>query len=153
VDDTDVVADPNVHDDGPTDPISKRRVDDAGSEGQPDLAVSVASSRILFIRRFAAGSATSEEVLERRWSDIKNGCDKACDKPFEDFRVWFESEHPDAELSPTTISSGLLCDYLLHLKEQGAHHDVIRCASSSISMACAVATDGPCLKVFVLTSR
>jgi hypothetical protein len=85
---------------------------------QPDLAVSVASSRILFIRRFAAGSGISEEVLERRWSDIKNGYNKAYEKPFEDIRVWFESKHPDTELSPTTISSGLLCDYLLHLKER-----------------------------------
>jgi hypothetical protein len=73
LDGTDVVVDPNVYDDDPADPISERRVENAGSEGQPDLAVSVASSRILFIRRFASGSGTSEEVLERRWSDIKNG--------------------------------------------------------------------------------
>jgi hypothetical protein len=61
------------------------------------LAVPVASSRIRFIRRFAAGSGMSEEVLERRWSDIKNGYNKACDKPFDNFRVWFDVEHPDAE--------------------------------------------------------
>jgi len=142
VDGTNVVAISHVHDDGPSTSFSERGVDNAGPDGQPDVAVSLASSRIHFIRRFAASNGISEAVLERRWSDIKNGYNKAYDKPFEEFRVWFEHQHPDAELSPATISSGVLCDFLLHLKQQGVHYDVIRYASSSISMACAIATDG-----------
>ena len=35
-----------------------------------------------------------------------------------------------------------MCDYLLHMKSRGEHFDTIRYASSSISMACTVASDG-----------
>ena len=143
MDGTNLVANTHVDDVGPSDTTSQRRMDHSGPDGQPDVAVPMASSRILFIRRFAAGNGISQKVLERRWSDIKNGYNKAYDKPFEAFRVWFETTHPDDEFSPTTISSGLLCDYLLYLKEdRGVHYDLIRYASSSISMACAIATDG-----------
>ena len=143
MDGTNLVANTHVDDVGPSDTTSQRRLDHSGPDGQPDVAVPMASSRILFIRRFAAGNGISQKVLERRWSDIKNGYNKAYDKPFEAFRVWFETTHPDDEFSPTTISSGLLCDYLLYLKEdRGVHYDLIRYASSSISMACAIATDG-----------
>jgi hypothetical protein len=65
MDGTDVVADPHVHDAGPADPFSERGVDNTGPDGQSNLAVPVASSRIRFIRRFAAGDAHGRAPLFR----------------------------------------------------------------------------------------
>jgi hypothetical protein len=105
----------------------------------------VTSSRIIFIRKFAARNGMSEKDVKRRWPNmlaLAESTTRLHNKNFEGFRAWFETEHRDVEFSPTAISSKLLCGYLLNLKGRGVSWNVARLTRQSISMACAMATDG-----------
>jgi hypothetical protein len=139
---TTVVADPPFNGVSTTTSSSERILDHGRPDGQPDMAMQVASSRMAFIRKHAASEGVSTEQLQRRWDEKKNKYPKAYDAHFDRFIEWWESTHNDLELSPSNIRPGYLADYLISLKDSGVHCDSIRDASSSVSVACYEATDG-----------
>jgi hypothetical protein len=136
-----VVSDDARDDDTPPSPAAERGMDSGGSNGDPVLAIEVASRRRQFIWRFGEREGIAKSVFEQRWEKSKNGYPSRYDGHFAQFGEWWDTTHPTVELSPANIRPGLLAEYLGLKSTAGIHHDVLRDISTSIYMACATASD------------
>ena len=123
-------------------PATERAVDRDRPLGPTELAGTVASGCRRFIRKYACSEGISHAVLEKRWSDAKNGYPTRYDKPFAAFEKWWDGAHPVTEFCPANIRPGIVAEYLRLRSQEGIHHDVLRDISTSISMACVEASDG-----------
>ena len=106
------------------------------------MAMSMASSRVDFIRRFARREGISTAALNTRWDLQKSGYQTVYDKPFQEFRDWWDRTRPHLDFCPEQIRPGVIADYLIDAKAKGASISQLRNISSSISKACQEATDG-----------
>ena len=123
-------------------PTPQSRVDRHGPAGESLLASEVASLRRRFIREFGRRNGIPIAVLEDRWAKAKNGYPTQYDRHFEDFKQWWDNAHAVLPFSPEHIRGGIVAEFLQLKAAAGTHHDVIRDISTSISIACAEATDG-----------
>jgi hypothetical protein len=105
------------------------------------LAGPVASRRRQFIWRHGEREGIAKSVFEKRWEKSKNGYPTRCDGHFDQFGEWWNDTYPAAELSPANIRPGVLAEHLGLQSDAGVHHDALRDMSTSISMACATASD------------
>jgi hypothetical protein len=94
-----------------------------------------------FIWHFGALQGIPKAAFQKRWEDPKNGYPSRHGAHFDRFAEWWESSYPTTTLCPAAICTGLLATHLTEQTAQGAHHDVLRDVSTSISMACIEASD------------
>ena len=127
-------------------PPPEPRVGHGGPGGTADLEGTVASMRVLFIRKHAQKIGIAAADLESVWAANKHGYNKAYDPHFERFYAFHKEYHrtptESGRFSPDSIRAGTLVAFLREQQRQGASLSSLKDASSSVSMAVFEATDG-----------
>jgi hypothetical protein len=100
------------------------------------------SLRQEFIKHFDGLRGMDPASFDEIWKVTKNGYNNAFDPHFLRFRADFLTHSPATRFNPTGIQPGDLVGFLRREHERGAAHPILKDASTSVSSACAQASDG-----------
>jgi hypothetical protein len=100
------------------------------------------SLRQAFIKHFGGLRGMDAASFDEVWKVAKNGYNKSHDAHFRRFHTDFLAHSPPSNFTPTGIQPGDLVGFLRREREKGAAHPSLKDTATSVSTACAQASDG-----------